>query len=368
MKRGFFEKQTDSSRVKAEIVSKYFSGWANVLCSSANKLIYLDLFCGPGRYEDGNPSTPLLILEKAINHWNFDVCKKIHFIFNDADKRNITKLENEIRHFSGINKLKNQPVYYEDEVGDELVNLFENTVKVPTLSFVDPWGYKGLSLRLIKALVKDFGCDGIFFFNYRRINAAIDNVKLRSPMNLLFSEKVLSELQRILKDKAPYQREEIILDKINDLFTDWGMEFILPFCFKSENGKRTTHHLIFVSKHPRGYTIMKDIMAKESSYKTDGVPSFEYISGRQRFNQMSLFSPIEKLKKSLIVDLAGSTYTMVKLFEIHGKNNNFIKSNYKRALLELENDKIILTNRNIRKTRKGTLPDNLEITFPPRKK
>jgi hypothetical protein len=30
------------------------------------KIAYLDLFAGPGRYQDGKKSTPLLILQQAI--------------------------------------------------------------------------------------------------------------------------------------------------------------------------------------------------------------------------------------------------------------------------------------------------------------
>jgi len=33
---------------------------------SDGKLAYIDLFAGPGRYEDGSASTPLMVLEKAV--------------------------------------------------------------------------------------------------------------------------------------------------------------------------------------------------------------------------------------------------------------------------------------------------------------
>ena len=74
--KSFFSKQTEASRLKAEIVSKYFSAWANVIASKGRPRIgYLDLFSGPGRYDDGNPSTPLFILENAVKHKNQKVLK-----------------------------------------------------------------------------------------------------------------------------------------------------------------------------------------------------------------------------------------------------------------------------------------------------
>src|SRR5207248_10024637 len=39
-----------------------------------------------------------------------------------------------------------------------------------TFLFVDPFGYKGLSLQLVNSVIKDWGCDCVFFFNYNRIS------------------------------------------------------------------------------------------------------------------------------------------------------------------------------------------------------
>ena len=68
----FFDEMTEQSRVKVEIVKNYFLAWANVILHSVRevggKLGYMDLFSGPGLYEDGTKSTPILILEEAINN------------------------------------------------------------------------------------------------------------------------------------------------------------------------------------------------------------------------------------------------------------------------------------------------------------
>ena len=63
----------------------------------------------------------------------------------------------------------------------------------------------------------------------------------------------------------------------------FGGKFVLPFRFRNDRGNRTSHHLIFVSKHVKGYTIMKDIMAKESSKREQGVPSFEYSPADEKY-------------------------------------------------------------------------------------
>jgi len=54
---------------------------------------------------------------------------------------------------------------------------------VPTFFFVDPWGYKGLSLQLVNAVLKDWGCDCLFFFNYNRTSMGLPNELVEEHMN-----------------------------------------------------------------------------------------------------------------------------------------------------------------------------------------
>lgn len=65
----FFDVPTEASLKKHRIVSKYYGGWGNIVLPKARaregKLMYVSLFCGPGKYKDGTRSTPLLILASS---------------------------------------------------------------------------------------------------------------------------------------------------------------------------------------------------------------------------------------------------------------------------------------------------------------
>ena len=60
----------------------------------------------------------------------------------------------------------------------------------------------------------------------------------------------------------------------------------------------------------------------------------------------------------------GMTLKMNDIYEHHHVDRPYVKKNYKKALLDLENEDKIKTNRTERKTRKGTFPDNMLVTFP----
>jgi len=75
------------------------------------------------------------------------------------------------------------------EVGQEIVAMFSQMRLIPTLFFIDPWGYKGLTLQLINAVLKDWGCDIIVFFNYNRISMGLSNQYVEEHMNALFTKQ-----------------------------------------------------------------------------------------------------------------------------------------------------------------------------------
>ena len=168
MLHSFFDESSEQSQVKALIIAKYFWSWAKVIIPSARKragkIAYIDLFAGPGRYKDGTPSTPLLVLKQAVK--DSAIREMLVAIFNDNNADNSRSLQEAIDALPGINRLRYPPRVCNEEVGERIVQMFESMRLIPTFFFVDPWGYKGLSLRLINSVLKDWGCDALFFFNY----------------------------------------------------------------------------------------------------------------------------------------------------------------------------------------------------------
>lgn len=81
--KNFFAKQTDSSRVKATIISEYFPQYCKIISRRhvPRKFGYFDMFAGPGIYDDGSLSTPLFI-GKACYEDSF-LRDRVWMVFND---------------------------------------------------------------------------------------------------------------------------------------------------------------------------------------------------------------------------------------------------------------------------------------------
>ena len=135
---------------------------------------------------------------------------------------------------------------------------------------------------------------------------------------------------------------------------------------------RTSHHLIFVSKNILGKKIMKDIMARESSRDTQGVPSFEYNPADFLPQQALLFQlsrPLDDLKEDILQTFKGKRLTMQDIYEQHNVDTPYVKKNYKDVLRELYDDGIIKAKSIKGKPpRKSTFGDNILVTFPEQEK
>jgi len=367
----FFDESQEQSIVKAEIVHKYFWAWSKVIIPSAKKgcqkIGYIDLFSGPGRYKDGTRSTPLLILEKAIQ--DADMRKMLVTIFNDRDINNSQSLEKAINEMPGIQNLSHKPLVFNSEVGKDIEDQFKRMNLIPTLFFVDPWGYKGLSLGLINSVIKNWGCDCIFFFNYNRINMGLNNEIVKQHMNALFGQDRANNLRKKLELLDPEHREFEIVEQLILALKDSSSStrFVLPFCFKNEKGSRTSHHLFFITKHFRGYEIMKTVMASYSTRNCQGVPSFTYC--KTDISQPTLFEysrPIDELEMVLLDVYRGKTLSRRSIYEEHSVGRPYLETNYRTALINLENKGKITTSPPKDKRRPGTFSQEVLVSFPNR--
>lgn len=188
MSKDFFEEPLEQSKVKSQIVSEYFQAWAKIILSNTQgDAAYIDLFSGPGRYKDGAESTPILVLKAVIA--NDNIRNRLVSIFTDKRKDHSDFLWKEVAKLPGIKTLKHPPQIAQKEVGEDIVKILNEMKLIPSLVFLDPCGYKGLSLELINSVIKDWACECIFFFNYNQINAGIHNDSVEEHINRIFSTK-----------------------------------------------------------------------------------------------------------------------------------------------------------------------------------
>ena len=242
---------------------------------------------------------------------------------------------------------------------------------VPTLFFIDPWGFKGLSLDLVGATIKSWGCDCIFFFNYNRVNQFLHAEPVEEEINELFGVERANRLRQMLKGATSEKRKETITSELILALKEVGGQYVLPFEFESRYGERTSHYIIFVSKAKRGYLIMRDVMYKMSS--GDGeVKSFGYVPVRS--SQLNLLLDLENpysipaLKRLLLTACAGLSITVKQVHEDYTIDTPYILKLVQTAIKDLEREGLVKVSvpAEERRAPKGvlTLAPHLTVTFP----
>lgn len=383
--QSFFERQREQSRVKSDIVSKYFLRWAEVMLNIQDRsphpehnITYLDLFSGPGVFGRGEPSTPVLVLQSAIADARLRF--RLLTLFNDADPDLVAALDEALRALLGYDTLSNTPQLFNREVDERSLREIMAQRIGPTFSFVDPFGYKGLSLDLIERVTREFGCDCVFFFNYQGVNRAISNPAVGDLVDALFGPERAVELRPRLLALSPDEREVTIIEELSQAIQSINRDqprYVLPFRFRKEDGTRTSHHLIFVSKGFRGYELMREVMAEQSSMHTQGVASLEYnpADALKEQEQPLLFNlrlSRTDLIQMLLTDFAGQTIKAREVYRTHNEGRPFTEVNYYAALTHMELQRQITANPAASKRRtgkgatKGHITGETVISFPAR--
>jgi len=364
----WWDSPTQQSLVKIAIVHKYFGAWSNVMLSRpTGDLCYADLYAGRGRYNDGTVSVPLLILQRAID--DPQLCERLITVFNDNDKDTHDLLVNNIHSLAGLDQLRHQPRVSNFTVGRDDDQLMRTLPRSPTITFLDPFGYSGISLDLIMRLTSGFGCECIVFFNTNRIRAAVSNLSVQDRMKHLFGAASWPSVRAGIEAFQGIDRELAVVEEFVGALKRRGMPFGLPFRVRNEEGTRASHHLIHVSRHVKGYTIMKGIMAGESSGDGEGVPRFEYNPADERYGILFEYArPLTDLRDLLQQRFAGQTLSMKQVFDRHHVGTPFIEMNYKAVLLEMELAGEIEAEPPVdkRPKHKGapTFGPNTKVTFP----
>ena len=356
----FFKQQRANSAMKTEVVSAYFEAWSNVMTSAQNDVVqYFDLLCGPGRYEDGTPSTPLKIVEIAARHPILR--SKLRIVFSDQDEEMLKRLKKELHELPATHDLRYKPLVMKGDAVNVDSRILSASQRHPTFSFVDPFGYRALSREVISGLLKGWGNDVVLFFNYSDVNRAISNSVMTGNMTDLFGQERSLNLRGELDGLLPHQRKQIIVDGMVDALTERVKALGLPFGFTVAGTQRESHHLIFLSKHIRGYEIMRDVMLKRNNRTGEDLRSLGYSDINEDTPFLFEFSQqLSNLPSRLLEKYSGGVWTRDELYEADLVGTVYKKKDYNAALKALEEADQLTIVASKPKRRKGQYKD---VTF-----
>lgn len=256
----FFSRVKPNSAKKISIILNYFDYWLK-RNASAKELYYVDLFCGPGVYENKEKSTPILILEKILK--SKKLASKFHVILNDKNKSYMKKLETEIISMENISHLKSI-TFSTKEIRKEYS--VPEIKKGAGFIILDPWGYKGISSEQIKFLTKNRDIEIVFLFSFNQLYRFLKFEGIDEQLLNLFSENSLTEIRNKV-DKAT-NKERFLLDELMKNMISKNQNY-LCYKFKFETQNKTSHFLVFLNHDNNTKAALLNIFLKQFNMNAD---------------------------------------------------------------------------------------------------
>jgi three-Cys-motif partner protein len=346
----FFKKRSPASAKKTLIVVKFFKSWGIIMQKYSQRLLYIDLYAGPGSYEEDENGVANTV-EKPI----FGTCTQILMaaaadlrlstsliaILNEGSSVYAKQLEALLDSLPQIASMKFKPRVFCGMVNDNIADAMSVQRLVPSLLFADPFGYAGLTQKLVRSTLKDWGSDCVFFFNYSRVNRVFSEASVAKHIDALFTRERSEEMrQHLAALDDPVEREDYILKGLTDAMADIGGKYPIGYRFRTLDG-RTSHYLMFVSKKPIGYDVMKKHMASESEVTDDDIPTYEFMEPGEKpalFNFPPRRFPwsIDRLKQDLRKTYAGTPTSFQAIYDHHNIGKPYIEKNYRAAIIALQ--------------------------------
>lgn len=349
------------TRAKHEILRRYLGAWFPILGSYNSRIVYIDGFCGPGRYKGGEDGSPIIALKEAQKQPKLND-KNVVFLFVDERADRIDHLNSELEKFptpipSKFN-IQAESGQFDGVLRKLLDELDAKDLRLaPTFAFIDPFGFKGLPFDLVRRLLANDKTEvfvNVMVDAINRFLAHPDDKTRQHIVELFGTDEVLQIAQkpcnRVAELRLLYQKQ-----------LSQCARFVRYFEMKDCYGK-TIYYLFFASNNQLGHAKMK-----EAFWKVDRASGFCF-SDATNPDQLVLFEVDEtpKLATDLAKKFAREKTNVGRVQRYVEDETSFLATHMKKALKKLEDEGGITVSeykRDGSRRKKNTYPEDAIVEF-----
>jgi len=342
----------EHTEVKHRILRKYLTTWTRIVSSTNSELHYFDGFAGRAEYDGESGGSPLIAIDVANrNAERFD---KFHCTFNELNEGNYEHLSKEVhekaKECENIGKVRAELKNEEFEDVALPVLKHERYRNIPSLVFVDPFGYEGTPFEVISDIMnlRESGDEVFFTFMVDTIRRFLGDEEKESTITRIFGTDDWKYIRDI--NSRERQEEEILKVYVNQLEESAGVEHVFPFQMKHPDKDVTLYYLIHATNHFKGFKVMKDVMFKEGADDLFAYLGSDHYGYEE--NQTTLFEStasedtrITELEDRLIDWYEDTTITYGKIIEETYSKTDLVEPQYRTALSNLESEDKIQVDR-----------------------
>lgn len=323
----------------------------------------MDMFAGPGKYDRGERGSPALVLDLLLGHRDLAAWSNCEFVllFNELDEERHNVLSEVVAEY----RTKHTPwpanvklVDPESKPFAELANDILGSLKgqnmAPTFAFIDPFGYKGLSLDLIKQLVSYNACELFIYFDFNSVSRFATTGNVDEHFDALFGTDEYKN--------APPAGDLARATFLHDLYerqlrTVCNFGHVRSFAMVNDGG-RVGNYMFFCTRNLQAFDRMKDAM-----WALD--PTGDYRFQDRLAGQDVLFDSVDAtgpLQSALLDKFAGRKVPVQHVLDWVVAQTPYYSGQVKRRTLAVMQRAGTISAEN--QARKNQFPDGTIVVFP----
>jgi three-Cys-motif partner protein len=190
------------------------------------------------------------------------------FIFIEKEQDRAAALEDELRGFARQRELPSWVKYQvrRGEFAQEMTSVLDSVEQVrgilaPTFAFIDPFGFAGVPMTVVKRIMANPRCECLITFMYESVNRFTGHPE--SAIQAHFDELFGTTRWRpLIVEADPERRRSGFVDLYQQqLISEAGAKFVRTFEMIN-TGNRTEYFLYFATNNFQGLSKMKEAMWK----------------------------------------------------------------------------------------------------------
>ena len=345
---------------KHEILRRYLAAWFPILGTYHSRIVYIDGFSGPGRYRNGEPGSPMIAIDVAVNHRK-STSGEIVFWFIEERRDRHAHLKQELAKLSlpAHFKVTADSGRFHEKFGSVLASIeADKNELAPTFAFIDPFGFSGIPFSLIRNLLGHRRCEAFITFMVDAINRFLDHPEDKVVQHIV---DAFGGEDAVKIAKGPGNR----IVKLRELYQSKlsSVAKYVRFFEMRDRQDRTQYYLFFATNSELGHLKMKEAM-----WKVDPDGEFRF-SDATNPGQLVLFEadPTNVLAAQIRDEFhAKGTATGLQVRTFVENRTAYIKRHMTGALKVAEESGQLAVNElktDGKKRRAHTFPDTARLTW-----
>lgn len=250
------------TNAKLDILRGYLQAWFPILALGRHpRVVYIDGFAGPGRYEEGEEGSPIIALKAVLNQ-PISLGAALEFHFVEADPEVRIHLETELQQLAPL--LQGRPrvsVHVHDRefaaVYPSIAQRLGSTAQVvPTFALIDPFGWTGVPFSIVSDILRRDKTEVVFNFMHEEITRFLGHADQPENFDGLFGTPDWRNSLALRGHQRTFALHDLYGDQLRK-----HSKYVRSFTMVNRS-KRVDYFLFFATNNLRGLERMKEAMWK----------------------------------------------------------------------------------------------------------